>query len=128
MVCCMSLPMWASYQMVPSEDLAEYSSDDLYRMTFDLVADAVKNNIKLSNYNATFAFASTKAPVVKFVDQFFEEYAPLSAKEKTDIISLSIAYLGCLFFSSWGIWSISKYNIAFADLWGFLIWVTTLGG
>ena len=45
--------------------------------------------------------------------------------ENKDIIQLTIAYLGCFFFTAWGIWSISKYGIAFADLEGFVIWSVT---
>lgn len=45
--------------------------------------------------------------------------------EKTDIVQLTMAYLGCFLMTSWGIWSYSKYNISYADMTGFLIWCVT---
>ena len=47
--------------------------------------------------------------------------------EKTDIIQLTMAYIGCFFFTAWGIWSIKLYGIAFADLEGFVVWCVTFG-
>ena len=46
--------------------------------------------------------------------------------EKTDIIQLTMAYIGNLFFTTWEIWSSAKYNIPFADLTGFIIWSVKL--
>jgi len=44
---------------------------------------------------------------------------------KTNIIQLTMAYLGCFLMTAWGIWSIHKYGIAFVDLSGFIIWSVT---
>ena len=41
---------------------------------------------------------------------------------KTNLYHLTIAYVGNFFFTAWGIWSIHKYGIAFADLNGFIIY------
>lgn len=40
--------------------------------------------------------------------------------DKSDYIGIGLAYLGTFFMCFWGIWSINKYNIAFADMSGFI--------
>jgi len=44
----------------------------------------------------------------------------MKTETKRDIIGLGIAYLGMVFMTAWGIWSISTKNFAFVDLTGFI--------
>lgn len=45
--------------------------------------------------------------------------------EKSDVIGLSIAYVGILFQAWWGIWSYAAYGVPFSEINTFVI---TFGG